>query len=47
MKIIGSRIEAANKADFSDAVTVHTIETFGTESGEVIPFWGIAVYKKN
>jgi hypothetical protein len=37
MKIIGSRIEAANKADFSDAVTVHTIETFGTESGEVLP----------
>jgi hypothetical protein len=46
-KIIGSRIEAANKADFSDAVTVHTIETFGTESGEVIPFRGIAGQARN
>jgi hypothetical protein len=41
-RVMGSEFQAANRSDFSDAVTVHTIESFGTESGEVIPFQGIA-----
>jgi hypothetical protein len=34
-RVIGSRFEAANRADFSDAVTVGVVETFGTEASSI------------
>ncbi|MDR2425110.1 MAG: hypothetical protein LBD59_10375 [Prevotellaceae bacterium] len=35
--VLGSKFQAANKPDFSDAVTVHTVNRFGTESDEFFP----------
>ena len=35
--VLGSTFQAASKPDFSDAVTVHTINKFGTESDEIFP----------
>jgi hypothetical protein len=34
--ILGAKIQAANTADFSDAVTLHTIWKYGTEAGELL-----------
>jgi hypothetical protein len=34
--IVGAKIQAANRADFSDAVTLHTIREYGTEAGEIL-----------
>ncbi|GHT76117.1 hypothetical protein FACS189463_0580 [Bacteroidia bacterium] len=36
-RIVGGKIQASNRADFSDAVTVYTISLYGTESGEIEP----------
>jgi hypothetical protein len=33
---IGGKFQAANKADFSDSITLHVIDKFGTESDEII-----------
>jgi hypothetical protein len=33
--MLGAKIQAANRADFSDAVTLHTIWKYGTEGGEI------------
>ncbi|MDR3235283.1 MAG: hypothetical protein LBT48_00950 [Prevotellaceae bacterium] len=33
--ILGGKIQAANRADFGDAVTLHTIELYGTLPGEI------------
>jgi hypothetical protein len=35
-KVVGAKIQAANNADFSDAVTVHTIDKYGTDAGEIL-----------
>jgi hypothetical protein len=35
--VLGSKFHAANKSDFSDAVIVHTVNKFGTESDEIFP----------
>jgi hypothetical protein len=34
--IIGAEIQAANRADFSDATTLYTISKYGTEAGEIL-----------
>jgi hypothetical protein len=34
--ILGAKIQVANRADFSDAVTLHTIRKYGTEAGELL-----------
>jgi hypothetical protein len=34
-RTVGGKFQAANKSDFSDAVTIHTIDKFGTESDEI------------
>ncbi|MDR0559181.1 MAG: hypothetical protein LBG92_03365 [Prevotellaceae bacterium] len=34
-EVIGAEIQAANRADFSDAVTLHTITLYGTLPGDV------------
>jgi hypothetical protein len=34
--VVGAKIQAANRADFSDAVTLHTIRKYGTEAGELL-----------
>ncbi|MDR1341105.1 MAG: discoidin domain-containing protein [Prevotellaceae bacterium] len=34
--IIGAEIQAANRADFCDALTLHTIREYGTEAGEIL-----------
>jgi hypothetical protein len=34
-RIVGSKFQAASKPDFSDAVTLHTVDKFGTESDEI------------
>jgi hypothetical protein len=34
--ILGAKIQASNNADFSDAVTLHTVSKYGTESGEIL-----------
>jgi hypothetical protein len=36
-RILGGCFEAANRPDFSDAVTIHTIDKYGTESNEISP----------
>ncbi|MDR1563234.1 MAG: hypothetical protein LBS54_09210 [Dysgonamonadaceae bacterium] len=35
-RTIGGKFQAANRADFSDAITVHTINRHGTESDEIL-----------
>jgi hypothetical protein len=35
-KIYGSKFQAANRPDFSDAETIHVIDKFGTESDEIV-----------
>jgi hypothetical protein len=35
-QILGAEIQAANRADFSDAVTLHTIMKYGTDAGEIL-----------
>jgi hypothetical protein len=35
-RTIGSRFQAANRIDFSDAVTIHVVDKFGTESDEIL-----------
>jgi hypothetical protein len=35
-RTLGSQFQAANQPDFSDAVTVHVVDKFGTESDEII-----------
>jgi hypothetical protein len=34
--ILGAKIQVANKADFSDALTLHTVRKYGTEAGELL-----------
>jgi hypothetical protein len=34
-RVLGGRIQAANRADFNDAVTLHTISLYGTASDEI------------
>jgi hypothetical protein len=35
-RMLGSKIQVANRADFSDAVTLHTIWKYGVEAGEIL-----------
>jgi hypothetical protein len=35
-QILGAEIQAANRADFSDAVILHTIMKYGTDAGEIL-----------
>ncbi|MDR2027317.1 MAG: discoidin domain-containing protein [Prevotellaceae bacterium] len=35
-RVLGAKIQAANRANFSDAVTLHTIWKYGTEAGEIL-----------
>ncbi|MDR0349781.1 MAG: hypothetical protein LBH90_09880 [Tannerella sp.] len=37
MRLQGGKFQASNRADFSDAVTLHTIPDFTVQSGEVFP----------
>ncbi|MDR2382658.1 MAG: discoidin domain-containing protein [Prevotellaceae bacterium] len=35
-RMLGAKIQAANRADFNDAVTLYTIWKYGTEGGEIL-----------